>query len=51
MSRWRAPSTSHLDEALSKDWIEFWYQPKIDLRRKQLVPLHSDFDRLNRDSK
>ena len=26
-----------LDEALSKDWIEFWYQPKIDLRRKQLI--------------
>jgi EAL domain-containing protein (putative c-di-GMP-specific phosphodiesterase class I) len=26
-----------LDEALKKNWIEFWYQPKIDLRRKQLV--------------
>jgi EAL domain-containing protein (putative c-di-GMP-specific phosphodiesterase class I) len=26
-----------LDEALSNNWIEFWYQPKIDLRRKQLV--------------
>ena len=26
-----------LDEALSKNWIEFWYQPKIDLRRKQLA--------------
>jgi EAL domain-containing protein (putative c-di-GMP-specific phosphodiesterase class I) len=26
-----------LDEALSKGWIEFWYQPKIDLRQKQLV--------------
>jgi len=26
-----------LDEALSHDWIEFWYQPKIDLRKKQLV--------------
>jgi EAL domain-containing protein (putative c-di-GMP-specific phosphodiesterase class I)/CheY-like chemotaxis protein len=26
-----------LDEALDKGWIEFWYQPKIDLRRKQLV--------------
>jgi EAL domain-containing protein (putative c-di-GMP-specific phosphodiesterase class I) len=26
-----------LGEALSKGWIEFWYQPKIDLRRKQLV--------------
>ncbi len=28
-----------LDEALSKNWIEFWYQPKIDLRKKQLAPL------------
>ncbi|HZS65331.1 MAG TPA: EAL domain-containing response regulator [Xanthobacteraceae bacterium] len=26
-----------LDEALNNDWIEFWYQPKIDLRRKQLA--------------
>ncbi len=26
-----------LDEALKQDWIEFWYQPKIDLRKKQLV--------------
>lgn len=26
-----------LGEALTKKWIEFWYQPKIDLRRKQLV--------------
>jgi EAL domain-containing protein (putative c-di-GMP-specific phosphodiesterase class I) len=26
-----------LEEALRKDWVEFWYQPKIDLRRKQLV--------------
>ena len=26
-----------LDQALSKGWIEFWYQPKIDLRKKQLV--------------
>ena len=26
-----------LGEALAKHWIEFWYQPKIDLRRKQLV--------------
>jgi hypothetical protein len=23
-----------LDEALSNGWIEFWYQPKIDLRKK-----------------
>ncbi len=26
-----------LGEALAKRWIEFWYQPKIDLRKKQLV--------------
>ena len=26
-----------LDAALRKGWIEFWYQPKIDLRKKQLV--------------
>jgi EAL domain-containing protein (putative c-di-GMP-specific phosphodiesterase class I) len=26
-----------LDEALTKNWIEFWYQPKINLRRKQLA--------------
>jgi EAL domain-containing protein (putative c-di-GMP-specific phosphodiesterase class I) len=25
-----------LAEALSNKWIEFWYQPKIDLRKKQL---------------
>jgi EAL domain-containing protein (putative c-di-GMP-specific phosphodiesterase class I) len=26
-----------LSEALSNDWVEFWYQPKVDLRRKQLA--------------
>jgi EAL domain-containing protein (putative c-di-GMP-specific phosphodiesterase class I) len=26
-----------LAEALKNDWVEFWYQPKIDLRRKQLA--------------
>ena len=26
-----------LGEALAKKWIEFWYQPKIDLHKKQLV--------------
>jgi EAL domain-containing protein (putative c-di-GMP-specific phosphodiesterase class I) len=26
-----------LREALRHNWIEFWYQPKIDLRKKQLV--------------
>lgn len=27
----------HLSEALGNGWIEFWFQPKIDLRRKQLA--------------
>lgn len=26
-----------LDEAIANKWIEFWYQPKIDLRKKQLA--------------
>ncbi len=26
-----------LDEALTNNWVEFWYQPKIDLRRKRLA--------------
>jgi EAL domain-containing protein (putative c-di-GMP-specific phosphodiesterase class I) len=26
-----------LDEALKNNWMEFWYQPKIDLRKKQLA--------------
>ena len=26
-----------LDEALAKGWLELWYQPKIDLRRKALA--------------
>jgi EAL domain-containing protein (putative c-di-GMP-specific phosphodiesterase class I) len=26
-----------LAEALRQNWIEFWYQPKIDLRKRQLV--------------
>lgn len=26
-----------LDHALANNWIEFWYQPKIDLRKKQLA--------------
>jgi FixJ family two-component response regulator len=30
-----------LDEALRHDWIEFWYQPRIDLRKKQLVGLEA----------
>lgn len=26
-----------LDEGLKNDWVEFWYQPKIELRKKQLA--------------
>ena len=26
-----------LQEALANNWIEFWYQPKIDIRRKKLA--------------
>jgi EAL domain-containing protein (putative c-di-GMP-specific phosphodiesterase class I) len=26
-----------LGDAIDNGWVEFWYQPKIDLRRKQLV--------------
>jgi EAL domain-containing protein (putative c-di-GMP-specific phosphodiesterase class I) len=26
-----------LSEALANNWIEFWFQPKIDLRKKQLA--------------
>jgi EAL domain-containing protein (putative c-di-GMP-specific phosphodiesterase class I) len=26
-----------LAEALKNNWVEFWYQPKIDLRRKQIA--------------
>ena len=35
--RRRAGSRSSLAEALKNNWVEFWYQPKIDLRRKQLA--------------
>ena len=28
---------TNLDEALKKNLVEFWYQPKIDLRKKQLA--------------
>ena len=27
----------NLETALRENWIDFWYQPKIDLRRKQLA--------------
>lgn len=33
----RAPSRTALDDALRCDRVEFWYQPKIDLRQKRLI--------------
>jgi EAL domain-containing protein (putative c-di-GMP-specific phosphodiesterase class I)/CheY-like chemotaxis protein len=30
-----------LDDALRNGWIEFWYQPKIDLRKKQLIGIEA----------
>jgi EAL domain-containing protein (putative c-di-GMP-specific phosphodiesterase class I) len=34
-----APIAARIDlhEALRSNWIEFWYQPKIDLRKRQLA--------------
>ena len=32
-----AAARIELEQALVNKWIEFWYQPKIDLRKKQLV--------------
>jgi EAL domain-containing protein (putative c-di-GMP-specific phosphodiesterase class I) len=32
-----AGAAPDLAEALARDWIEFWYQPKIDLRRMQIA--------------
>jgi CheY-like chemotaxis protein len=32
-----AASHMDLDEAINNGWVEFWYQPKIDLRKKQLA--------------
>jgi EAL domain-containing protein (putative c-di-GMP-specific phosphodiesterase class I)/CheY-like chemotaxis protein len=26
-----------LDEALNNNWVEFWYQPKVDLRKRKLA--------------
>ncbi len=26
-----------LDDAIANNWIEFWYQPKIDINRKKLI--------------
>jgi EAL domain-containing protein (putative c-di-GMP-specific phosphodiesterase class I) len=38
-----APITAKigLDDALRNGWIEFWYQPKISLRKKQLAGVES----------
>jgi EAL domain-containing protein (putative c-di-GMP-specific phosphodiesterase class I) len=30
-------ASANLDDAILKKWVEFWYQPVIDLRRKRLV--------------
>ncbi len=32
-----AAASIDIDEAINNGWIEFWYQPKIDLRKKQLA--------------
>jgi len=32
-----ATARIELAQALANNWIEFWYQPKIDLRKKQLA--------------
>lgn len=31
------PAKVPLDEALHRNWVEFWYQPKIDLQKRVLV--------------
>lgn len=35
------PSKIELGEGLRNNWVEFWYQPKIDLRTKSLVGVES----------
>jgi len=30
-----------LAEALANDWVEFWYQPKVDIRRSSPAPKFS----------
>ncbi|MGZ5810862.1 MAG: EAL domain-containing protein [Xanthobacteraceae bacterium] len=35
------PSKIRLDEALKHNWIDFWYQPKIDLRSRNLIGVES----------
>ena len=36
-ARRRAASRSRWPKRSKNNWVEFWYQPKIDLRRKQLA--------------
>ncbi len=31
-----------LDEALSRDWLELWYEPKIDLRQMQMRGVNAE---------
>ena len=31
------PAKVSLDQALNRKWVEFWYQPKIDLQKRVLV--------------
>jgi len=33
--------TERLDEALRQGWVEYWYQPKINLKRRQLAGLET----------
>ncbi|MBV6487819.1 MAG: EAL domain-containing response regulator [Pseudorhodoplanes sp.] len=30
-----------LDDALANNWVEFWYQPRIDLKRKWLIGIEA----------
>ena len=32
-----AATSATLDEALANGWVEFWYQPKIDLGKRQIA--------------
>lgn len=32
-----AAASANLEDAIAKNWIEFWYQPVIDLRKRRLV--------------
>ncbi len=32
-----AAANANLDDAIARNWIEFWHQPVIDLRKKRLV--------------